>query len=64
MHALPVIHYADLSVQPWKNGKGVSRTVLSDSDALGAWSWKVSVAEISHPSPTANILESSGFRWP
>lgn len=51
MHSLPVIRYADLSAQPWKNGKGVSRTVLSDSDALGAWSWKVSVAEISQPQP-------------
>ena len=51
MHALPVVRYADLSAQPWKNGKGVSRTVLSDSDALGTWSWKVSVAEISQAQP-------------
>jgi len=51
MHALPVVRYANLSAQPWKNGKGVSRTVLSDADALGAWSWKVSVAEISQPQP-------------
>ncbi len=51
MQALPVVRYADLSAQPWKNGKGVSRTVLSDSDARGAWSWKVSVAEISQAQP-------------
>ncbi|WP_159614463.1 HutD family protein [Glutamicibacter sp. JC586] len=51
MHELLVVRYANLSAQLWKNGKGVSRTLLSDSDALGEWTWKVSVAEISQSQP-------------
>jgi len=51
MPAAPIVRYADLPAQPWKNGKGVSRTLFSDSNFQGAWSWKVSIAEISQPQP-------------
>ncbi|QIV87864.1 HutD/Ves family protein [Glutamicibacter mishrai] len=51
MPAAPIVRYADLPTQPWKNGKGVSRTLFSDSNSQGAWSWKVSIAEISQSQP-------------
>lgn len=51
MPAAPIVRYADLPAQPWKNGKGVSRTLFSDSNSQGTWSWKVSIAEISQPQP-------------
>ena len=51
MPAAPIGRYADLPTQAWKNGKGVSRTLFSDSNSQGAWSWKVSIAEISQSQP-------------
>ncbi|UTT40632.1 HutD family protein [Glutamicibacter mishrai] len=51
MPADPIVRYADLPAQPWKNGKGISRTLFSDANSQGAWSWKVSIAEISQPQP-------------
>jgi len=51
MPAAPIVRYVDLPAQPWKNGKGVSRTLFSDSNSQGVWSWKVSIAEISQPQP-------------
>lgn len=47
-------HYAleqrlqQLTVEPWRNGGGATRTLASDGDAAGgAWHWRISVAEIT-----------------
>ena len=57
MSVASLVRYASLPAQPWKNGKGVSRTLFSDSDTQGAWTWKVSVAEISQPQPYSQYPE-------
>lgn len=47
-----IVRYADLPPQPWKNGKGFTRTLFSD--AIGSndeWTWKISIAEINGTQP-------------
>ncbi|WP_313811434.1 HutD family protein [Glutamicibacter sp.] len=52
MMKLPIIRYADLPPRPWKNGKGITRTLFSDAaEGSGEWTWKISIAEITGTQP-------------
>ncbi|GAA1409443.1 hypothetical protein AUR04nite_24520 [Glutamicibacter uratoxydans] len=60
MTKLPIVRYADLPPQPWKNGKGITRTLFSDaSESSGEWTWKISIAEITGTQPYSHY---SGVR--
>ncbi|MDL9980038.1 HutD family protein [Microbacterium sp. ASV49] len=45
------VDYALIEPRPWKNGLGVTRPVFDDADAAGAWTWRVSIAELSGTQP-------------
>ena len=48
----PIVRYTELPPQPWKNGKGITRTLFSDATkAAGDWTWKISIAEITGTQP-------------
>lgn len=64
---------ADLAVEPWKNGGGLTRTIasLNSRDGLAAFDWRVSVAEITDSGPfsvfpdvdrTAVVLENGPLK--
>lgn len=49
---------AESRPEPWKNGRGVTRTLLTDTSASGdaadelpSWSWRLSVAELQENGP-------------
>ncbi|MEE2522376.1 HutD family protein [Pseudarthrobacter sp. J75] len=48
---MEIIRYADLRPQPWRNGGGVTRELVSHplaaSSQDGTWDWRVSIAEVS-----------------
>jgi environmental stress-induced protein Ves len=48
---MEIIRFADLSPQPWRNGGGVTRELVSHHLAAsaqdGAWDWRVSIADIT-----------------
>lgn len=41
----------DLPPEPWRNGRGVTRTVAADAAAGTDWRWRVSVADLSGSAP-------------
>lgn len=52
MTKFSIVRYADLPPQPWKNGKGFTRTLFSDAIASNdEWTWKISIAEINGTQP-------------
>ena len=48
---MEIIRFADLRPQPWRNGGGVTRELVSHplaaSTQNGAWDWRVSIADIT-----------------
>lgn len=48
---MEIIRFADLRPQPWRNGGGVTRELVSHplaaSSQDGAWDWRVSIADIT-----------------
>lgn len=45
------VDYAAISPQLWKNGRGITRNLFDDSDRDGAWTWRISIAEITGSQP-------------
>ncbi|MFD6699489.1 MULTISPECIES: HutD family protein [unclassified Microbacterium] len=48
---LPILEYAALVPRAWKNGRGVTRILFDDADAADAWTWRISIAEITGTQP-------------
>jgi uncharacterized protein len=48
---MEIIRFADLKPQPWRNGGGVTRELVSHPLAAsaqdGAWDWRVSIADLT-----------------
>lgn len=48
---MEIIRFADLKPQPWRNGGGVTRELVSHPRAAsaqdGAWDWRVSIADVT-----------------
>lgn len=48
---MEIIRFADLRPQPWRNGGGVTRELVSHplaaSSQDGAWDWRVSIADVT-----------------
>jgi uncharacterized protein len=48
---MEIIRFADLKPQPWRNGGGVTRDLVSHPRAAsaqdGAWDWRVSIADVT-----------------
>lgn len=48
---MEIIRFADLKPQPWRNGGGVTRELVSHPLAAsaqdGAWDWRVSIADVT-----------------
>lgn len=48
---VPILEYAALTPRAWKNGLGITRTLFDDADATDAWTWRISIAEITGTQP-------------
>ena len=48
---VPILEYASLAPRPWRNGRGVTRILFDDADASDAWTWRISIAEITGTQP-------------
>jgi environmental stress-induced protein Ves len=48
---MEVVEYHSISPTPWKNGRGVTRNLFDDATESGAWTWRVSIAEITGTQP-------------
>lgn len=46
-----IVEYAALPPRSWKNGRGVTRILFDDADATDAWTWRISIAEITGTQP-------------
>jgi uncharacterized protein len=57
---LHVVSVADVAAQPWRNGGGLTRPLLSWPTVDG-WLVRVSVAEIAHNGPFSSFPETQRF---
>ncbi|MES2972037.1 MAG: HutD family protein [Pseudomonadota bacterium] len=55
-----LVHLADVSATPWRNGGGVTRELVAWPDARD-WAWRMSVAEVASDGPFSRF--DSVARW-
>jgi len=46
-----IVHFADLSVVPWRNGGGVTREVAVGGSGGQDFNWRISIADVNVPGP-------------
>ncbi|WP_298862636.1 HutD family protein [uncultured Microbacterium sp.] len=49
-----VRRFTGIAPQPWANGRGSTR-VLFDDAAAGAWTWRISIADLAGPQPYSSL---------
>lgn len=45
------VDYQAIPPQPWRNGRGITRSLFDDADPQGRWRWRISIAEITGTQP-------------